>query len=324
MTYNNTLQGRFVAAGYPAVAMLFASLLLWVAGYLFSLGGDCAILASLGLDFIGDALSRVVSLLSYVCAAFLLGHIYIFERRVPFLLHIFLWLVSVQMFLHPDIIVAAALLFFLIAVAQLLSCSMCEGQEQSLYCAFAILSFSSLFLLQFAYLLPLFIAYLWVGNIFSIKNLFAALLGVTTPYWLLFGTLFVFPSLDALLIPLKLGVLNILTPAAISFSLQEWVTLAMELLVLVVAVSTFFASSLPAKPLLRRRLVFLFVLNAFLLIMPFVVPQDYALLLAWSLPIDAVMVAYVLSIKLTRLSNIYFIVLNILWLVIALLCLWNI
>lgn len=324
MTYNNTLQGRFVAAGYPAAAMLFASLVLWVAGYLLSLGNGSTILASLGLDFIGDAVSRSMSLLSYVCAAFLLGHIYIFERRVPFLLHIFLWLVSVQMLLHPDFVIAAALLFFLIAVAQLLSCSMSEGQEQSVYGAFAILSFSSLFLLQFAYLLPLFLAYLWIGNIFSVKNLFAALLGVATPYWLLFGALFVFPSLDALMIPLKLGVLNISTPAAISFSLQEWVTLAIELLTLVVAVSTFFVSSLPAKPLLRRRLLFLFVLNAFLLFMPFVVPQDYALLLVWRLPVDAVLVAYVLSMKVTRLSNIYFIVLNILWLVIAALCIWNI
>lgn len=324
MTYNNTLQGRFVAAGYPAAAMLFASLVLWVAGYLLSLGSCGTILASLGLDFIGDAVSRLVSLLSYVCAAFLLGHIYIFERRVPFLLHIFLWLVSVQMLLQPDFVIAAALLFFLIAVAQLLSCSMSEGREQSVYWAFAILSFSSLFLLQFAYLLPLFLAYLWIGNIFSIRNLFAALLGVATPYWLLFGALFVLPSLDALLIPLKLGALNISTPAAISFSLQEWVTLAMELLVLVVAVSTFFVSSLPAKPLLRRRLSFLFVLNAFLLLLPFVVPQDYALLLAWRLPVDAVMVGYVLSMKVTRLSNIYFIVLNILWLVMAALCIWNI
>lgn len=324
MTYNNTLQGRFAAAGYPAATMLFASLVLWVAGYLLSLGSCGTILASLGLDFIGDAVSRLVSLLSYVCAAFLLGHIYIFERRVPFLLHIFLWLVSVQMLLHPDFVMAAALLFFLIAVAQLLSCSMSEGREQSVYWAFAILSFSSLFLLQFAYLLPLFLAYLWIGNIFSIRNLFAALLGVATPYWLLFGALFVLPSLDALLIPLKLGALNISTPAAISFSLQEWVTLAMELLVLVVAVSTFFVSSLPAKPLLRRRLLFLFVLNAFLLLLSFAVPQDYVLLLAWRLPVDAVMVGYVLSMKVTRLSNIYFIVLNILWLVMAALCIWNI
>lgn len=322
MTYSNTLQGRFVATGYPAAAMLFVSLLLWVGGYLCSVGSGSTTLASFGLDFFGDLFSRAVSLLSYICAALLLNHIYLFERRVPYLPHIFLWLVSVQMFLHPDCVIAPTLLFFLLAAAQLMSCSQEQGQQRVVYGAFAILSFSSLFFLQFIYLFPLFLIYLWVGNVYSAKNLFAALLGVATPYWLLFGTLFVAPSLDGLLLPQKMGLLNLLTPATLSFSLQQLVTLATEMLVLVVAVSLFFTSSLPAKPLLRRRLLFVFITNVYLLLFSFALPQDYALLLAWRLPGDAVMAVYVFSMRVTRLSNIYFIVLNILWLVTALLCLW--
>lgn len=298
------------------------SFLLWITGYILSVGDDSTISAALGLDFIGDTVSRVVSLLSYIGAALILNHISLFEYRVPYLPHIFLWLASVQMFLQTDCLVAFSLLLFLLAVVQLISCCQPHSQEKTIYGAFAILSFSSLFFLQFAYLLPLFFLYLWVGNVFSIKNLFAALLGVITPYWLLFGTLFVAPSLEGLLLPLKSGVSNLLSSASFSFSLQSWVTLATEILILFVAVSLFFISSLPAKPLLRRRMILVFILNAYLLLLSFFIPQDYIQFLAWRIPGDAIMAVYVFSTKITRLSNIYFITLNILWLLTAVLCLW--
>lgn len=323
MTYNNTLQGRFVTAGYPVVAMLFVSLLLWIVGYLFSLGSSSAILETLGLNFIGDAFARIFSLLSYVCVALLLTHIYLFERRLPFLMPLFMWLASVQFLLHADYLIALSLLFFLLAVAQLLSCSQNKGQERGIYAAFAILSFSSLFLFQFTYIIPLFFIYLWIADIFNLKNLFAAILGVVTPYWLLFGTLYVIPSLGEILIPLKYGVLNMLSPATLDLSPHEWITLAVEFIVWGVALFTFFASSLPAKQLLRRRLLFIFIVNIYLQIVSFVLPQDYMLLLAWRLPGLAIMSAYVFSMKVTRLSNIYFIAINTVWLAIAALCLWN-
>ena len=322
MTYNNTLQGRFVATGYPAAAMLFVSLLLWVAGYLFSIGSGFTLLDSIGLNFIDELFARALSLLACVCAALVLHNLYLFERRVPYLFSLFLWLLSVHLFLQPDYVIAVALLLFLLAVAQLISCCQETGQERAVFVAFAILSFSSLFLLQFVYLLPLFIAYLWVGNIFSVKRLFAALLGTVTPYWLLLGSLFVVPSLDGFLIPLKIGLLNITTPAVIDFALQQWLTLAMEILVLLVTLFVFFSSALPAKPLLRRRLLYMLIIDIYLLLLSFVVPQDYKLLLAWRLPTIAVMAAYVFSMNITRLSNIYFITLNIMWLAIAAACLW--
>ena len=322
MTYSKTLQGRFVATGYPAATMLFVSLLLWVLGYLLCIGTASTMLSVLGLDFIGDTFARLLSMLSFVCTALVLNHLYLFERRVAYLPHLFLWLVSVQLFLQPDCLVAMALLLFMLSVAQLLSCSQECGQEKSIYAAFAILSFSSLFLLQFLYILPLFFVYLLVAKIFVARNFFAALLGVVTPYWLLLGLNFVFPSLSSLLMPLEVGLLNILAPADMCYSMQEWVTLGTELLVWGVAAMAFFVSSFPAKPLLRRRMLFLLVVYIYLYILNFILPQDYSLLLAWRLPCTAVMAAYVFSMRVTRLSNIYFITLNILWLLTASLCLW--
>ncbi len=302
--------------------MLFVSLFLWVAGFLFSVGSSSAMLNSLGLNFVGETFARILSLLSYVCAALVLNHLYLFERRVSYLPHIFLWLVSIHVFLQPDYAVSLSLLFLLLSVAQLLSCIQERGQERAVYAAFAILSFSSLFLLQFIYLLPLFFVYLWIAKIFCARNFFAALLGAVTPYWFLFGAIFVFPSLAGLLIPVRFGLLRMFAYTDIVFSPQVCVTLLVELLVMIVALVVFFVSSLPAKPLLRRRMIFLFLVNACLLLLSFVVPQEYSLLLAWRMPGIAIMATYVFSMRVTRLSNIYFIVLNILWLIIAALCLW--
>lgn len=322
MTYKNTLQGRFVATGFPAAAMLFVSLLLWGVGCFFSVGSSSTILNSLGLNFIGDVGARLFSLLAYACVALVLGNLYLFERRVSFLPHIFLWLTAVLLFLQPDYLIALSLLFFVISVAQLFSCSRESEPHRGVCVAFAILSFSSLFLLQFAYLIPLFFFYLWLSNILVWRTFFAALIGFVTPLWLLFGVLFVFPSLDGFLIPLRLGLLNAAAPATVVFSVQSWAILAMELLVMLVAVAQFFISSLPAKPLLRHRLLFVIVVNVFLLLLSFVQPQDYSLLLAWRLPGLAIMASYIFSGRITRLSNIYFILLNIMWLVIAAMCLW--
>lgn len=302
--------------------MLFVSLLLWVIGYLLHVDAGSTIMSTLGFDFVGDTFARLLSMLSFVGTALVLNHLYLFEQRVAYLPHLFLWLVSVQLFLQPDCLAAMALLLFMLSVAQLLSCCQESGQEKSVYAAFAILSFSSLFLLQFLYLLPLFFVYLLIAKIFMVRNFFAALLGVVTPFWLLFGVIFVFPSLSSLLMPLKFGLLNMLAPVDMAFSLQEWITLGTELLVWVVAAVVFFVSSFPAKPLLRRRMLFLLVVNIYLYILNFILPQDYSLLLAWRLPCTAVMAAYVFSMRVTRLSNIYFITLNILWLLTASLCLW--
>lgn len=302
--------------------MLFVSLFLWVTGYIFSIGCSSAMLNSLGLNFVGDAFARALSLLSYVCVALVLNHLYLFERRVPYMPHIFLWLVSIHVFLQPDYVVSLSLLILLLSLAQLLSCTQERGQERAVYAAFATLSFSSLFLLQFVYLIPLFFAYLWIAKILCVRNFFAALLGVVTPYWLLLGIVFVFPSLSGLLIPVKFGLLKMFVCTDMAFSLQAWVTLLVEIFVMLVALVVFFASSIPAKPLLRRRMLFLFLVNGCLFLLSFVVPQDYSLLLAWRLPGVAIMATYVFSMRVTRLSNIYFIVINILWLIIAALCLW--
>ena len=70
------------------------------------------------------------------------------------------------------------------------------------------------------------------------------------------------------------------------------------------------------------RLLFVILLNLFMWLLAWVLPQDFFLLLAWRLPGAAIMASYVFAVKVTRLANIYFIVLNTLLIFIAACCLW--
>ena len=322
MTCNKTLLGHFVATGYPAATMLFVSFLLWLAGALRGVGCAETLASAAGLSFVGDIVARILSLVAFLATAFVLNHIYIFERRVPFLVPLFLWFAAAFMFLHADYVASLSLIPFILTVAQLFYSCGEQGGVRPLFGAFAMLSFASLFLLQFAFLLlPLLLFVLFSrGN--GVREFFVALLGVAAPYWLLFGAVYIFPQLDWLLLPLRIGWISLVTPAAITLSPLMCAVLAVEVLVWVVAVCFFFTSSSPAKPLLRRRLLFVILLNLFMWLLAWVLPQDFFLLLAWRLPGAAIMASYVFAIKVTRLANIYFIVLNTLLIFIAACCLW--
>ena len=323
MTYNKSLQGRFVGSVTPVVVMFAASLVLWITGAVLGTGSATPTLLSLaGLNFVGDFFARFLSLLAFLSVALVLNHLYLFERRVHWLSPLFMWLSAVCMFAHVDYLSSISSLFLVLSIAQLLSCVQEAGQERSFYGAFALLSFSSLFLLQFLYLLPLFVAYLFIARISRVKNMLAALLGTVTPWWLLLGMVYVFPSLDTLLLPARMCYENIVTGAEISYTALPLVIAGVEVLALVVAVGCFVVSSLPAKPLLRHRLLFIMLLNIYLLLLSFALPQDYMMFLVWRLPGLAILVSYTLSMRVTKLSNFYFIFLNVVWLFIAGLCLW--
>ena len=322
MTYNKTLLGRFVATGYPVATMLFVSFLLWVAGALRGVGCAETLASAAGISFAGDTVARILSLVAFLATALVLNHIYIFERRVPFLMPLFLWFAAAFVFLHADYVASLSLVPFILTVAQLFYSCGEQGDVRSLFGAFAMLSFASLFLLQFAFLLLPLLLFVALSRGNGAREFFVAILGVAAPFWLLFGTVFVFPQLDWLLLPLKIGWVNLVTPATITLSQPMYAVLAVEVLVWVMAVCFFFTSSSLAKPLLRRRLLFVILLNLFLWLLSWVVQQDFFLLLAWRLPGTAIMASYVFAAKVTRLTNIYFIVLNVLLIIISACCLW--
>ena len=319
MTYRNSLQGRFVATGYPAVGMFVVSLFLWALSAVRGVSWGCTLPVFWEL---GDIASRAISFSAYVVVAFVLGNMYLFERRVQWLPALFMWLTAVLPFVQPCYMSALSLLLFLFSVALLLECGREAEPVRVIYGAFALLAFSSLLSAQLVLLLPLFVVYQFVARVASARGLAAALLGVLTPFWLLGGVIYVYPSLGVLLLPAKLCFTRLVPFTELCLPPLLYAVLAIEVVVTVVTAYIYATSSYPAKPLLRKRLLFLLLLNVYLLLLTFVFPQECLLFLVWRMPGVAVMASYAFSMKVTKVSNIYFVSLNVAWLLVAFVCLW--
>lgn len=316
MTYSNNLQRKFVAGRFTPIVLLCASLCMWV-GALFITTAPVTGAALFGYEW----LSVVAVLLCFVAAAALLGSFTLFERRVRWLPALFLWLASLSLFLHGHVAIAFSVLLMVVIVAQLFRCQVAGNQERMLYALFLAVGTATLLSPAFLLLSPLFVVASSAGSRLGAKKLLAMLLGFVTPFWLLFGTTYVFPSLDFLIESFLMTVKELFVVDFFSFSLFRVVMLLVELSVLLPSVAIFVGSSLPGKPLLRRRLVFIYSFYVYLLLLSFVF-DGYELFYALRLPWLAIMASYLFVFKINRLSNIYFIILNIAWLAIAPICVW--
>ncbi len=299
--------------------MLLVSLSMWVMGAFCNVGCESTFLS---ISLPGEALARGLAFAGYAVAALLLNGIYLFERRVQWLAAVFMWLTAVIFPLQGGWVEALSLVPLLLSVSLLFACVQDRGQEREVFAAFAMLSLSSLFVVQYALLLPLFVAFLYVSRVTGVRNFMSAFLGLLAPYWLLAGVVFVFPSLNVLWQPLGLSWASFMAFGKVCLPPSLCVVLAMELLVWVVATYNYVSTSYPARPLLRRRVLFFIMFNAYLMLLSFALPHNFLLFLAWRVPGVAVMASYVFSMRVTRLSNAYFVILNIVWLLIAFVCLW--
>lgn len=309
MTYSKSLQGYFVSGFYTPVILLVAALVVWILPPFFCevprqqfLGGT-----------IGHIFSVVLSLLFYVLSSFLLYGLNIIERRVRWLPSMFVWLTAVYCSVECNVSNAFATLLFVASLFMLMSCQQSPDSARYIYSAFAMVGLSSLLQAEFFYLVPAFALFIFIANIFNIQSFFAALLGLLTPFWFVFGAVYVWPSLSWLLYPFGNGVAGIFNFGAFDFSLFAVAVIASILLVLLPAIVMFATSSTPSKPQLRRRMLFILLLNMYMLILGFVLPSSTELFSSLALPGVAVMATYILSFNVTKLSNCYFILVFLAW-----------
>ena len=162
--------------------------------------------------------------------------------------------------------------------------------EGLLFAAFATLGFASLLMPQFLLLLPLGITYMSMMNVMGVKRIMAAILGLVTPLWLVYGTVYVYQPADVLLIPLNAGIHSLM---AVSFAeplpIRLLLTFA-DLAVLLPAAVLFAGSPVPGKPILRRRLEFLMLTCVWLMLLSWLYGNDFGLFYVWRLPAIAIFV----------------------------------
>lgn len=305
---------------------MVASLLLWLLGLFTGANAGGSLRESIicGFSVSENWLGSILALPIYLLIAYILNSLVILESRTSWLAFLFLYLLSMNFFLHGNFLLAISLLLFILSITILSSCVAYDGVQRRIYAIFLFLTSSAIFFPQFIYLLPIFFLYLYISEIFKLRTLLAALLGIATPLWLLFGTAHIFPQLKAFTEPLLSRVAGLFVVGnGVSLTVAQLLFMSIEVLLLIHSVWLLIATSNPAKPIMRRMLSLFMITNAYLCILSMLLINNFNLFFVWRLPGVALMLAYVATVKITKLSNIYFVILNILLLLVAFLGLWN-
>lgn len=318
------MQGRFVSGKHTPVILLLLSLVAWGVG-VFAVP-VVPVQKWAGIDFCstGALMANVVSLTCYVLSAFMLSSLYLSERRIHWLTALYIWIVSLSLFAHGNMVWAVSALLFMVLLTMLFMCQPASRIEGSLFAAFSVLGLASLLLPQFLLLLPLGVVYMLSVNIMSPKWFMAALLGFAAPFWLVYGTVYVYPPAEIILHPFNEAIGGLLTLSVAEPRPIRLLLTLMELGIILPAIVLFVGSSVPGKPLLRRRLSFVMLTSVWLLILSWLYAGSFELFYMWRTPLIAIMASYLFTLKVTKVANIYIVFINILWLAVAAFSIWQI
>ena len=312
------LQGSFASGRYTSTVLFVLSMLVMLAAYW---------LPEPAVSFVVEASDggfpmHLLSLLLYVFAAVLLSRQTFFDRSVKWKGALYLWFAALSTFVNGDVSVAFASLLFMVSVMLLLFCQYSANPVGLFYTAFMLLGVLCFVTPYSLYLIPLYLLFCSITNTFSPRGVAASLLGLATPFWLVFGIVYVFPRVDVLLEPVIAGFVTVFDVNFLSFSLLNLLLLVFVLAVLLPAIYVFVGSASPSKPLLRRRLSFVIVANIYLLLLSGIIGGGAGFFYVCQLPFVAILASYLFAIKESKLSNVYFVLVNAMMLAIATHTLW--
>lgn len=319
MTYNKSLQGRFVSGRHTALILMGMSFLMWLTGMFIDTPADD--LSVFGLK-IGNVVTRCITFACFALATAMISSWYVFDRRIHWFLPLFFALPSVSLFVHGCLGYAVILLLFILVIHRVFACNQGEDCRYALFSSFAVFGLATMLFPQFIMLLPVFVFYISITSLAGRREIFSILLGLLTPYWFLFGIDYIFPSLLDGVGSFGAPVEYLASVTLEMPSLAGFLIVVLEMLVLVPFVALFSNSASPGKPLLRKRMLFFASMNLYLVILSLLYSHDFLLYYILSLPSMAVMLAYIFSLGITAFSRYYFIFISILWLALVPFSLW--
>lgn len=312
------LQGTFASGRYTSTVLFVLSMLVMLATYWFPVPA---------VSFVAEApkggfLMHLLSVLLYVIAAVLLSRQTFFDRSVKWKGALYLWFTALSTFVNGDVAIASASLLFMASMMLLFLCQHSANPVGLFYTSFMLLGTLCFVTPYSLYFIPLYLLFCSITNTFSPRGVAASLLGLATPFWFVFGVVYVFPSLDVLPELLSENFATVFDVHFPTFTLLDLLLLVFVLAVLLPATYTFVGSASPAKPLLRRRLSFVIVANIYLLLLYAIVGHGAGLFYMCLLPFVAILASYLFSMKETKLSNVYFVLVNAIMIAVATFELW--
>lgn len=315
------LQGSFANGRYTSTVLFVLSMSVMLAAYWLPPVQDYVAQPAVP-EFMGGILSRVVSMLIYGFSAVLLSRQTFFDRGVKWMGALYLWFVAMSMFVNGNPLIAFASMLFLLSVILLLLCQYSANPVGPFYSSFMILGILCYIMPCSVYIVPLYLLFCFITNTFSVRGMAASLIGLLTPLWFVMGLAYVFPGVNVLQQTFMDGLANVFDIGFSAFSVLDILLSVFVLAILLPAIFAFVGSTSPSKPLLRRRMSFLIIADVYMLLLFCFVDGGSVFFYMCQLPCVAIFASYLLAKKETKLSNVYFVLVNIIIIAIATLGLW--
>ena len=315
------LQGCFASGRYTSTVLFVLSMLVMVATYW--LPQPTVSLAQPALPlFMNGAAARVVSIFIYLFSATILSQQTFFDRGVKWMGALYFWLLATSTFINGNPLVALSSLLFLLSIILLIHCQHCPDPMRFLYTSFLLLGILAFVTPYSLCLIPLFLLFCSMANILSARGIAASLLGLVTPFWLIMGTAYVFPSVNGVIESFADSFAVYFNVCFPGFTILCLLLLLLVLTLLLPSLFTFVGSTYPSKPQLRRRFSFVLTANIYLLLLFCIFGGGAGFFYVCQLPFVAIEASYLFAKKETKLSNVYFVLVNIIMLAIASFPLW--
>ena len=321
MTCKRTLHSRFASGRFTPVLLFTFSLLLMLSAFWYPASAVPVTLPA-EPSFMGGLASRLLSTLFYAVSAILISGQTFFDRRVRWVGAFYMWMVAVLPFVNGNSTLALSSLLSVLAFVILFACQYKVNSMGLIYASFLVLGFQ-LFVTPFAiFLIPLYWAFCLYANISSPRGFVASLLGLATPFWLLLGTEYVLSDCNVLSNYISDGLSGTFRVSGNGSPTLFLILLGFALLLLLPSIVTFMGSVSPAKPLLRRRLSFIMMADAYLLLLCCLWGDGVFVFYSCSLFCQSVIASYIFSVKETKLIGVYFLFVNLIMVAIATQALW--
>ncbi len=296
--------------------------MLWLAGVMGEIAFGGVGPRSFWSGFLPLWIEEALAFGVYVAAALLLNSFVIIEGRTPWLGGLFVWLAACNLTLHGNLTLALSVPALLLLLALLTACHPRENVQRWVYAAFALFATAALFVPQFVYLLPLYFLFMSMTGTMGTRNLLAALLGLLTPLWMLFGMIIIVPGFSFLGQMLKDAFAGLLQFSFVVPRPNILLPMAIEAVVTLWAAAVFSRCPSPAKPLMRRVLSLFIYMNIYLWVLAWLLDDCALIFYVWRLPGVALLVAYIFSLRFTKFYNICFWILAVMSIVVALFNVW--
>ncbi|WP_455667641.1 hypothetical protein [Phocaeicola sp.] len=266
-----------------------------------------------------------ISLLTCAATAYLLIEVNtafaLIRTRTAAHVSLYVFLTTICLFLHPLQLTTFVPLAFLISVSQLFRSYESANASESIFHAFLFIGIGSLMFPQLLYFIPLFYLSMISFRSLSLKSFFAGIIGLTVPYWFLFGYAFYYDQMDLFYRPM-LEVVHFQPISYHALGLEQLISCGVVTLISLVSSVHYFNVSYLDKVRTRIFLFFLIAVEVWTYLLGILQPQHFNVLLQIQIITGSILTGHLFTLTRNRFTGIFFIITFVILIALTIYNLW--